>query len=130
MDKPIILFDGYCNLCNSTADFIIREDKNKIYRLISFQSDEGQEIASKYNLSDESSQTVILIENEKAYKRSTAILNIVARFGFYWGLFSFTMKFIPTFIRDYVYNTISRNRSNWFGKSKTCYIPDNKIKND
>ena len=130
MSKSIILFDGYCNLCNSTVDFIIREDKNKIFQLFPFQSDEGQEIVKQYNLSDESLLTVILVENGKVYKRSTAILNIVAKFGFYWGLFSFTMKFFPVFIRDYVYNIISKNRSKWFGRSETCNIPNNKTKSN
>lgn len=130
MAKPIILFDGYCNLCISTIDFIMREDKNKIYQLIPFQSDEGQKLVNNHDLSNENLRTVILIENEKIYKRSTAILNIVEKFGFYWSLFSFTMKFIPTPIRDYVYDYISNKRNKWFGRSDQCIIPDNQSKND
>jgi len=75
----IILFDGVCNFCNSSVNFIIKRDKKNLFRFASLQSDAGQNYLSKFGLSKEESSTIILIENDRYYSRSTAVLRIAKR---------------------------------------------------
>ena len=113
--QPIILFDGVCNLCNSSVQFILRHDKKKQFVFASLQSDPGQELMKKFGLPLTELNSFILIENGKMYSRSTAALRVVKKLNALWpGLYIFII--VPRFIRDAVYNWISRNRYKWFGK--------------
>lgn len=115
----IILFDGYCNLCSTTINFIIKHDKYNLYSLISLQSGEGQKYLKQYDLSTNNFDTVILIENNQVYIKSTAALMIIKNLsGIVQYLYIF--RFLPIIIRDFIYNIIAKNRFSIFGKRKTC----------
>lgn len=118
-NKNIILFDGYCNLCSGSVQFIIRNDPKEIYRFESLQSDvvseNWPEIANSSHFG-----TVVLIENGKKYYRSGAALRIARKLRFPVNLFS-VFFIIPAFIRDPVYNWIARNRFKWFGRRDSCF---------
>lgn len=120
--QPIILFDGVCNLCNSSVQFIIRHDKKKQFLFASLQSEPGQELMKRYGLPATELNSFILVENDKAWNRSTAALRVVRKLNGLWpGLYSFII--LPRFIRDAIYNWIERNRYKWFGKKESCMIP-------
>lgn len=121
-NHKIILFDGVCNLCNASVDFLIRHDKNDIFRFASLQSDIGIELQKKFNLDPEELKTFFLIDGDKYYSRSTAALRAAKELGFPWNL-AYIFILVPPFIRNGVYRLISRYRYKWFGKRSTCRLP-------
>ena len=127
MDKPIVLFDGVCNLCNSAVQFIIRHDKKNIFMFTSLQSDTGQKLLAQYDLPLNELNSFILIENNKAYTRSSGALRVIKKLKGLWPLL-YGFMIVPKFIRDGVYNWVGRNRYKWFGKQDACMIPTPELK--
>ena len=121
-ENPLVLFDGVCNLCNSAVQFIIKHDRKKQFRFASLQGKTGQRILAEHQVSSEKLDTLIFVENGKIYTRSTAALRIAKRLGGFWKL-AYGNIIIPRFIRDGIYNFISKNRYKWFGKQEECMIP-------
>lgn len=117
----IILFDGYCNLCSSAVQFILKRDKKKIFKYASLQSEFGKQRLAENGLSSEEIDTVVLIENGIAYTYSTGALKIAKHLSGLWPLI-YGAIIIPAFIRDAVYKYISKNRYRWFGKKDTCIM--------
>ncbi|MCO5285378.1 MAG: DCC1-like thiol-disulfide oxidoreductase family protein [Chitinophagaceae bacterium] len=124
--KSVVLFDGVCNLCNGFVQFIIRRDKKDRFRFASLQSPEGQELLSEFP-GNESLKTIILIEDGRIYKRSTAALRVARRLPGFWPAF-YGLIIIPAPLRDYMYNIVARNRYRWFGKKQECMIPTPELK--
>ena len=124
--NPIIFFDGVCNLCNRSVQFVIKRDKEARFRYASLQSAAGQEMLNKHSLSQDHFNSFILLEDGKIYSRSDAALRVSSQLkGWKWtGLF----KIVPRFIRNAVYNVIARNRYKWFGKRDECMIPTPELK--
>lgn len=115
--KHLILFDGVCNLCNSTVNFIIRNDKKNLFKFSSLQSEIGIPYLRNSNL-----ESILYIRNHQVLNKSTAALYIAKDLGFpYAGLFIF--YYLPTSWRDSIYNFIAKNRYRWFGKKDQCQIP-------
>jgi len=123
----IILFDGVCNLCNSSVNFIIDNDRRNVFKFASLQSETGSELRKKHNLSSKDIDSVILIDTDRAYIKSDAALRIAAELGGIYKVISY-LRFMPGFIRDYFYDIIAKNRYNWFGKKDTCRIPSPELK--
>ena len=125
--SPIILFDGICNLCNRSVQFIIKHDKEKVYRFAAFQSKAGQKLLQQYNLPLKQSSSFLLIENNKAYSQSTAALKVAKNLS---GLVKLAVVFniVPAGIRNIVYNFVARNRYQWFGKKRSCMVPTQDLK--
>lgn len=126
-NSPIILFDGVCNFCNSAVNFIIRRNKNANIFFAAMQSQAGQKILQQYGLPVNDMQSFVLIENEKAYKQSTAALRICRHLKGLWPL-CYGFIIVPAFIRNAVYNWIAKNRYKWFGKRQQCMIPTPEVK--
>ncbi|MBD3375284.1 DUF393 domain-containing protein [candidate division KSB1 bacterium] len=121
MPDPVILFDGVCNLCNASIDFIIRHDSRARYKFAPLQSTAGQHLKERYHLRD-SLYSVILIENNQIYNKSTAALKIAKHLSFPWNLFHLFIH-LPIRWRDRFYAYVARNRYQWFGKRDSCRIP-------
>jgi len=126
--KKIILFDGVCNLCNSVVNFIIRHDKNDVFRYASLQSDIGIKLANERKIDTSKLDSIILIDPKIAYyHKSTAALHIAKQLsGIYPLLFVYII--LPKFIRDWIYDIIAKNRYKWFGKKDSCIIPTPELK--
>jgi predicted DCC family thiol-disulfide oxidoreductase YuxK len=124
----IILFDGVCNLCNSSVQFVIRHDKGAKFKFASLQSEFGQKILREEQLPVDDLRSFILIENGKVYTRSTAALRVAKKLGGAWPLL-YGFIIVPRFIRDAVYDLIARNRYKWFGKQEACWVPTPELKN-
>lgn len=122
MEKKIILFDGVCNLCNGAITFIIKRDKKDLFRYAPLQSEIGKELASKHNIDLNTVDSIILVSNSKAVAKSTAALRIATQLSGGWPLLGIFL-IVPTFIRNWVYDFIARNRYKWFGKKEACMIP-------
>jgi predicted DCC family thiol-disulfide oxidoreductase YuxK len=127
VDKKIILFDGVCNLCNASVQYILRHDKKKQFIFGSLQGEEGQMLLKKFQLPTDQFHSFLLVENEKVYSHSTAILRVAKWLGGPWSLL-YVFIMVPRFIRDPVYNLLSRNRYRLFGKRETCWLPDEDLK--
>ena len=125
--KSIILFDGVCNLCNSSVQFIIKHDKQERYLFASLQSDAAKEILLHFNLKKNNIDSIFLIKNSKIYTKSTAALKIAKHLNNGFSLCYFFI-IIPYFIRDLAYDYIAKNRYKWFGKQNECMLPSAKHK--
>ncbi len=126
-DKGIVLFDGVCNFCNNSVNFIIRKDNTDYFRFLALQSEKGKKIVERHNLDPENLQTIIFLEGGKIYTRSTAALRIARKLKGGWKLF-YGFVIVPTFLRDIVYNLIAKNRYRWWGKQDSCMMPTTEVK--
>lgn len=126
-EKKIVLFDGVCNFCNSSVNFIIDRDKHNRFKFAALQTEAGQELLRKHNLPMEDFDTFIFIEGDKYYERSTAALRVVRDFPGLWKLL-YAFIIVPPFIRDIFYNIIAKNRYKWFGKRNECRMPTPELK--
>lgn len=126
-EHPVILFDGVCNFCNGAVNSIIKQDKKRIFRYATLQSEVGQELLKKYNFSVTELDSFVVIESGKAYKKTTAALHLYPRLGFFWKLLNI-LWILPVPVRDAGYNVIARNRYKWFGKKDSCMIPGPEVR--
>ncbi|MEN1783762.1 MAG: thiol-disulfide oxidoreductase DCC family protein [Bacteroidota bacterium] len=126
--QKIILFDGVCNLCNGVIQFIIKRDKKDIFRYAPLQSELGLQMTADRGIDTTKIDSFILIVPGEAYHlKSSAALEIAKSFGGFWmllGLFGW----IPSSIRDTLYDFIARNRYRWFGQQSECMIPTPELK--
>jgi len=127
-NKKIILFDGVCNLCNSSINYIIDHDKQDLFRFVSLQSDLGGTIQEYLGLDSKSLDTIILyVPDEAYYIKSTAAIKIMSEFLGLWKLMLIFLIF-PSSIRDVAYNYVAKNRYKWYGRQESCRIPTPKLK--
>lgn len=127
MSQAVIFFDGVCNLCNSSVQFIIRRDKDNYFKFASLQSEFGQDFLAKHNLPKESFSSFILFENNRIYQKSTAALRVSRKLRGLWFLL-YIYIIVPPFIRNWVYSIVAKNRYNWFGKKEECMVPSKELK--
>ena len=129
----VILFDGVCNFCDASVNFVIEHDRDGYFRFAPLQSGAGSELAAEHGLRSETSNTngpgdlipidsVILIEDGKAYTRSTAALRIARRLGGIWSLF-YGLMVIPEPVRDFFYRLFAKYRYRMFGRKDECMLP-------
>lgn len=118
----IILFDGVCNLCNSSVQFVIKHDTQQKFKFASLQSDVAKSILHDLAADTNSFNSVILVEEGKVHYRSTAALRIAKQLSFPYNLL-YAFIIIPPFIRNAVYDYIAKNRYKWFGKQEECWVP-------
>jgi predicted DCC family thiol-disulfide oxidoreductase YuxK len=120
---PVVLFDGVCNFCDATINFLIRQDPRAVLRFAPLQEPAGQRLLQQLNLPTNTFDTFLLLDAGRVYARSTAGLRVLRRLGGLWaGLYGFML--VPAFVRDGVYQLIARNRYRWFGRKDACMIPD------
>ncbi|WP_394758237.1 thiol-disulfide oxidoreductase DCC family protein [Flavobacterium sp.] len=127
-NKKIILFDGVCNFCNSSVQYVIKYDKNDIFRFVALQSELGQKIIKHIGISEKHIDSIILYEPGIAYYyKSTAVLLIAKNLN---GILTFgtLLKIIPSGLRDILYDYIATNRYKWYGKQESCMIPSEELK--
>jgi predicted DCC family thiol-disulfide oxidoreductase YuxK len=123
-DKQLILFDGVCNLCNNSVLFVIKHDKKNKFLFAPLQGEIGKAVLNRFDINTSETDSILLynpISDTIKYK-SSAALYIAKHLDF---PIQFTVVFfiVPTFIRDWVYNFIAKNRYKWFGKKDVCMIP-------
>jgi predicted DCC family thiol-disulfide oxidoreductase YuxK len=118
----ILLFDGVCNLCNGTVQFLLRIDRKQKLRFAALQSASGQQILDSYHYTGPPLQTVVFCSRGKLFTHSSGMLEVCRVIGFPWSSI-YLFKLIPAPVRDAVYRWIARNRYRWFGKKETCWIP-------
>jgi predicted DCC family thiol-disulfide oxidoreductase YuxK len=120
-NNPLVLFDGVCNLCNGTVDFMLKRDPKKQFRFVALQSEAGEKIREKFRFPEEI-DSVILIHKEEVFYESDAVLEIARLLPAPWK-WAVVFKIVPVNWRNAVYRWIARNRYHWFGKKENCRIP-------
>lgn len=121
-DSAIVLFDGVCNLCNASVQFIITHDPQEYFKFAALQSAAATKLLQNHSTPVGTLESVILIEDGKVYVESAAALRIARRLRGLWPLL-FAFIIVPRPIRDGIYRFIARNRYRWFGKQESCMMP-------
>ncbi len=123
---PVILFDGFCNLCNASVQFVIRRDRRGRFKFAALQSEAGQAMVREAGGGEVTLDSVLLIADGKIYQRSAAALRIARRLDGCWPVL-FVFIIIPPPLRDFIYNWIARNRYRWFGRREECMVPTKEL---
>ena len=135
----VVLFDGVCNFCDSSVNFIIDHDRQGYFKFAPLQSDEGRRLANEYGFSSEVGgetepaddlipiDSVILVEDGEAFTHSTAALKIIRRLGPPWSLL-YAFIVVPKFVRDYFYELFAKYRYRVFGKKDQCMLPSPEVR--
>lgn len=123
----ILLFDAECILCNKSVQYILKHDSKKIFQFASLQSDFGQQTLKKHNLPTDSYSTVLFLQDEKLFSKSTAALRAFSMLSS-WRKIALCLLIIPTPIRDLVYTIIAKNRKRFFKNEISCLIPTEELK--
>ena len=129
-NKRLILFDGICNLCNASVRFIIKHDKQDIFRFATLKGETGKAIIKQFNIDTSKVDSIILYNplSKNIEHKSTAALKIAKHLKFPLHLLS-VLLIIPMFIRNWVYDIIATNRYKWFGKKEACMVPTPELNN-
>ena len=126
--KKLILFDGVCNLCNSSVQYVIKRDKKEHFLFTALQSETGKQILDQYKIDTTKIDSILLYTPEKGIDyKSTAALKIAISLSFPENLMAIFF-IVPTFIRNWVYDFIAKNRYKWYGKKESCMIPTPELK--
>lgn len=126
--KKLILFDGVCNLCNSSVQYVINRDKSEQFLFTALQSEVGERILEHYKIDTAKIDSILLYTPEEGINyKSTAALKVGVSLGFPQNLMG-VFFIVPTFIRNWVYDFIAKNRYKWYGKKESCMIPTKELK--
>lgn len=124
--KSILLFDGVCNLCNGFVKFIIKHDKNNIFKFAALQSDEAKKLLQKFNLPSKDLSTLVLIKNGEYFIKSNAVFEIIKQLGGLWKLLMI-FKIFPKQILNFIYDRVANMRYKILGKQESCMVPSKEI---
>lgn len=119
---PVLLFDGVCNLCNASVQWVLLRDTTGIFQFAALQSETGQALLRQNGLDAQNFDTVVLVDGQRVYLRSDVPLEICRRLGGLWSLL-FVFKIVPRVLRDAIYAWIARNRYRWWGRREACMLP-------
>lgn len=125
--SAILLFDGVCNFCNGSVNFIIERDKTGYFKFAPLQSEIGQKLLDEHKIDKENTDSVILIEDEKAYTHSTAALRVARKLDGFWKYF-YAFVIVPSPVRDFFYKLFAKYRYKLFGKQDACMLPTAEIR--
>ena len=123
----IVYFDGVCNLCESSVQFIIRKNKKKNIQFASLQGSHGQAFLKENNFDTSEFSSLVYVENGKIYTKSSGALRITKQLKGLWPMI-ICFLIIPKFIRDGVYTYVAKNRYKWYGKKTSCWLPTPELK--
>jgi predicted DCC family thiol-disulfide oxidoreductase YuxK len=126
-DRPVVLFDGVCNLCSGSVQFLIEHDPEATLRFAPLQSESAQELLDAVGLTDYDLDTIVLVEGEEYYTRSEAALRIARRLGRPWSLL-WLARYVPRVLRDAVYDVVASSRYAVFGKNDRCMVPTPEVR--
>ncbi len=127
-NHAIVLFDGVCNFCNRSVNWIIRRDRRGYFRFAALQSDVGADIQRQYGLDPDVLDTLVLIERGRAYTKSTAGLRIVRLMRRSPWAALYALIAVPRPVRDFAYDWFARRRYRWFGKRDECIVPSPEVR--
>jgi predicted DCC family thiol-disulfide oxidoreductase YuxK len=119
---PIIVFDAQCILCSANAQFVLKHDRGRRFRLASMQSKAGSALYRRFGIDPADPETMIVVDGSRALRNSDAVLAIYTGLGWPWKALG-ALRLVPRFVRDPVYLLVARNRYRIFGRRETCWVP-------
>lgn len=122
MSHRIVLFDGICNFCDASVNWIIARDRRGKFSFAALQSPAGEQLQRTFGLDPNALDTLVLVEGARVYRKSGAALRILRRLRLPWPLL-FGLVVVPPFVRDFVYDFFARRRYRWFGRKEECMVP-------
>ena len=126
-ENAIVLFDGVCNFCNNSVNFIIERDPTGYFKFAPLQSEIGEKLLREHCIDKTQTDSVVLIENGKAHTYSTAALRVARKLKGAWVLL-YGFILVPKFIRDFAYKLFAKNRYRIFGKREACMLPTPEVR--
>ncbi len=128
MANPILLYDGVCGLCNRLIQFILRRDRDEVFRFASLQSALATVILSRHAVNAADLDTVYIVLNcnepdESLLARSDAVIFVLQHLGLVWRACAFVFQLLPQSVRDWKYRIVARRRYRIFGRYDTCPLP-------
>lgn len=114
--KPLVLYDGYCALCNRSVNFLQARQREDALEYASLQSARGQRVLAASGLPQQDYDSIVVQDGERIYLRSAAALHLLRYLRFPWPLLG-VLRLLPAFLRDPLYNLIAHNRYRWFGRT-------------
>ena len=123
----VVLFDGVCNLCEKTVQWIIRNDPSGHFHFASLQSAAARSLLQPLQHEDDSLSSVLVVIDGKVHRKSEAALQICKRLGGAWPLLYYLLAWVPTSVTDKVYDYVGARRYRWFGRKSECWIPSPEI---
>lgn len=126
-ENHIVLFDGVCNLCESSVQFILKHDKKKLFRFASLQSDYSRDLLTRFHKDPSQLTSVVLVHNGEVYTKSTAVLKVLKILGFPWSVLSVFLV-VPARLRNFIYDFVAARRYQWFGRKNECWLPTPELK--
>jgi len=121
--RALVIFDGQCLLCDGSVRFLLRHDRQRRYQFATTSSVTGSRWLSASGLDPDDPTSFLLVEGERAFQASDAILRVLTGLGGAWRGFAL-LRLVPRALRDAAYRLIARNRHRWFGRSEQCMLPD------
>lgn len=116
MSRPLVLYDGYCALCNRSVSFLQARQREGVLEYASLQSERGQRVLAAAGLPLDEYDSVVVQDGGRIFLRSAAGIRLLRYLRFPWPLLG-VLRLVPAFLRDPVYNLIAHNRYHWFGKT-------------
>jgi len=123
----IVLFDGVCKFCNASVNFVIEHDKAGYFKFAPLQSEIGEQLIAKHSINTADTDSVIVVENDRAYTHSSAALKIAKRLDGLWSWAS-VLIIVPKPLRDLAYKLFARYRYRLFGRQDACMMPTPEIR--
>ncbi|KAF3966232.1 hypothetical protein CMV_009646 [Castanea mollissima] len=120
--RPIMLFDGVCNLCNGGVKFVRENDRNRSIRFEPLQSEAGKKLLQRSGRAPDDISSVVLVEKDRSYIKSEAVLKIMEYIDLPFPQLALFLQFVPLFLRDFLYDNVANNRYTFFGRSESCEI--------
>jgi len=127
LQENIVIFDGVCNLCEFSVNFIFERDSSGQFYFTPAQSPLGASLLKRFGINTSRLDTVVLVRDGKAYTRSAAAIEIAARLDMPWNLLT-VFKAVPESLRDMLYDLIAQNRYQLFGKKEACMLPSEALR--
>ena len=121
--RPLIVFDGVCVLCSRSMRFIAQHEATGRLQFTSAQSALGQSLFAHYGLDAEAFETVLLIEDGRAFGKRDALVGIARHLRWPWRAAQL-YGLVPPFVADRGYDLIANRRYRLFGKAEACLRPD------
>lgn len=121
-NRKIVFFDGICNFCNASVNYILKKDKSREIKFSALQSDFAQTVLAGTYMQDSAGDYLLYIRGQKLHKKSDAALHILKDMHFFWS-FLYYLKILPRPFRDFFYMLLAKNRYRLFGKREQCRIP-------
>jgi predicted DCC family thiol-disulfide oxidoreductase YuxK len=128
-EHPVVLFDGVCNFCSGSVNFIIDRDPGGVFRFAPLQSEAARKIFAEVGrtIPPGDPEGVAVFDRGRLYERSSAVLRIVRDLRGAWPVLS-ALRLVPRPLRDAAYRWFAARRYRWFGKSATCHVPSPEIR--